>query len=100
MYHPQPSFFERLVSIDDRGGTGLVACIHGPVAKFDELVGEANFELLPNGNGEFSIAVARLGASPRPIRCSAECGPDRMSEVRARGSPLNALRSGPSPLSL
>jgi len=59
-FRPPRSFFERLVNVGERGGHGLVA-IAGPdgeVASGARIVGEASYELLPNGDGELAIAVA------------------------------------------
>lgn len=58
IFHPPRSFFERLTSIRERGGQGLVATVRdgdGP----EVLVGEAGYEPLPSGNGELAITVDR-----------------------------------------
>jgi RimJ/RimL family protein N-acetyltransferase len=59
---PDRAFFERLASVVDRGGFGVVAVEDG-----GRIVGEANYEALPDGDGELGIVVApdrrgRLGA--------------------------------------
>lgn len=51
-YFPPGEFFERMVTVAERGGFGVVA-LDGP-----DVVGEANYELLANGNGELGMAVA------------------------------------------
>jgi hypothetical protein len=51
-YSPPRSFYERLVSVVDRSGYGLVA-VEG-----DTIVGEAGYELLANGDGELGMTVA------------------------------------------
>jgi hypothetical protein len=60
---PRP-FFERLACVADRGGYGLVAVVGrdggdgaSPTAPAP-LVGEASYELLPNGDGELGMVVA------------------------------------------
>jgi hypothetical protein len=53
LYHPRRDFFEDMASVCERGGFGLVALVE------DELVAEAAYELLPDGDGELSIVVAR-----------------------------------------
>ncbi len=49
---PPRDFFEHLAAVADRGGFGVVA-IEG-----DRIVGEANYELLPDGDGELGMVVA------------------------------------------
>lgn len=51
-YRPPRSFFERLAGVADRGGFGLVATDGA------RIVGEANYELLPDGDGELGMTVA------------------------------------------
>jgi hypothetical protein len=51
-YRPTRSFFERLADVADRGGCGLVA-LDG-----DRIVGEASYELPPDGDGELGMTVA------------------------------------------
>jgi hypothetical protein len=61
-YRPPRSFFERLASVVDRGGYGLVATVGPPqdggTSTEPRIVGEASYELLPNGDGELGMAVA------------------------------------------
>lgn len=57
-FRPTRAFFERVVSVGDRGGFGLVAVVAQP-PRPERLVAEAGYELLPNGNGELAITVAR-----------------------------------------
>lgn len=65
-YRPPASFFERLARVADRGGYGVVATVDRPGGPADSspdgaaqrLVGEASYEILPNGNGELGMAVA------------------------------------------
>lgn len=54
---PPKSFVEQMTRIEQRGGFGLVAVIEGPEAA-PQLVGEASYGMLPNGNGELGITVA------------------------------------------
>ena len=51
---PPHSFFQRLAEVRGRGGFGVVA-----VDDEGRIVGEANYELLPDGDGELGMAVAR-----------------------------------------
>jgi hypothetical protein len=51
---PPRSFFQRLAEVRGRGGFGVVA-----VEGTGRIVGEANYELLPDGDGELGMAVAR-----------------------------------------
>lgn len=53
-FQPPRSFFERMAGVVERGGFGVVA-----VDADGNLVGEANYELLPNGDGELGMVVAR-----------------------------------------
>jgi hypothetical protein len=62
-YRPPPEFFERLATVVDRGGYGMVATIAGDggcdAPPFvPRIVGEANYELLSNGDGELGMVVA------------------------------------------
>ena len=55
-FHPDDRFFERLVTVGERRGAALVAEVtadEGP----SPIVAEAEFVLLPNGNGELSMVV-------------------------------------------
>jgi hypothetical protein len=56
MYRPGREFVEHLVHAVDRGGTALVAEVTGP-GSARRIVAEAEFELLPNGDGELAITV-------------------------------------------
>ena len=58
LYRPDRAFFERMAAVDDRGGAGLVATVVDPGGS-ERLVGEAGYELLPNGHGELAITVER-----------------------------------------
>jgi hypothetical protein len=62
-YRPPRTFFERLASVVDRGGYGLVATLRTSqedtgTSAAPRIVGEASYEPLPNGNGELGMAVA------------------------------------------
>lgn len=50
-FRPPRSFVTRLATVVDRGGYGMVATVDG------EIVGEAGFDLLPNGDGELGMTV-------------------------------------------
>ncbi|MFP5489784.1 MAG: hypothetical protein ACLGHQ_15940, partial [Acidimicrobiia bacterium] len=55
---PPRSFFERLTTVDDRGGLGLVAeVVEAPDPDAIGIVGEVDVEPLKNGNGEIAIVV-------------------------------------------
>jgi RimJ/RimL family protein N-acetyltransferase len=56
-FRPPRSFFEQIATAADRGGYGLVATVSGD-GSADEVVGEAGYALLPNGDGELAITVA------------------------------------------
>lgn len=53
-FAPPRAFFQRLAEVRGRGGFGVVA-----VDGAGRIVGEANYELLPDGDGELGMAVAR-----------------------------------------
>jgi GNAT superfamily N-acetyltransferase len=55
--HPDRTFFERLVEIDERGGAGVVAVVTGHHGGRGRIIGEAGYELLANGDGELAITV-------------------------------------------
>jgi GNAT superfamily N-acetyltransferase len=70
-FDPDRSFFERAVSVEARGGYGLVAVESGDAtgprgadgyapgaAAGGRIVGEASYELLPDGDGELAMTVA------------------------------------------
>jgi hypothetical protein len=69
-FRPPRSFVERLTTIVDRGGYGVVATVDDGAHVADgrrggdgapataRLVGEASYELLTNGDGELGITVA------------------------------------------
>jgi hypothetical protein len=60
-FTPERPFFERAAAVASRGGYGLVVVEVPPGAGSDaggRIVGEANYELLPNGDGELAMAVA------------------------------------------
>jgi hypothetical protein len=70
-FSPPRSFFERVATVVDRGGYGVVATVDADgeigdrngrqsdtTAAGGRIVGEANYEPLPNGDGELAITVA------------------------------------------
>jgi len=69
-FSPPCSFFERAATVVDRGGYGVVATVQADgdtgsgegdqadTATGGRIVGEASYELLPNGDGELAITVA------------------------------------------
>lgn len=58
VYRPDRAFFTRVASIADRGGCGLVAVEATDDGDAPRIVGEAGYELLPNGDGELAITIA------------------------------------------
>lgn len=56
LYRPQPDFLERWVTIADAGGCALVAVVDDGEPGV-QLVGEAGYSILPNGDGDFGITV-------------------------------------------
>ncbi len=64
-FRPSSQFLEALTTVADRGGFGLVATVAGSDddgvdggGAAGEIVGEASYVLLPNGDGELGITVA------------------------------------------
>jgi hypothetical protein len=53
--HPGRKFLEQMTRADDEGGYRLVAVLSGAE---DNIVAEAGYVMLPNGNGEFALTVA------------------------------------------
>jgi hypothetical protein len=60
VFHPDRAFLERMASVADRGGYGLVAVVHGRPgdAPDGEVVAEAGYTPLANGNAELAITVS------------------------------------------
>ena len=57
-YHPPSAFFERLTTVAERSGVGLVAVWVPGGGSTEEIVADAEYEMLPNGDGELAITVA------------------------------------------
>lgn len=57
--HPPPDFFTDLATVGERGGARLVAVLSGPPPASGRIIGEAGYVLLPNGDGELAMTVAR-----------------------------------------
>lgn len=53
--HPARRFLEHMARAEDEGGYRLVAVVSGPE---NNLVAEAGYAILPDGNGEFALTVA------------------------------------------
>jgi hypothetical protein len=53
--HPGRRFLEQMARAEDEGGYRLVAVVSGAE---NQLVAEAGYALLPDGNGEFALTVA------------------------------------------
>jgi hypothetical protein len=58
-YHPGHGFFDELATVAERGGARLVAVLRSPPPAADRIIGEAGYTMLPNGDGELAITVAR-----------------------------------------
>jgi hypothetical protein len=61
LYHPDRWFFERLVTLDQRGGACVVAELVDDAEGTDHrrrIVAEASYELLEGGTGDMAITVA------------------------------------------
>lgn len=55
---PPPSFFERLATVEARGGVGLVAeVVDAPSEDDRRIIAEVDVEPLANGNGEIAVVV-------------------------------------------
>ncbi|MBN2624747.1 MAG: hypothetical protein JXA83_15320 [Acidimicrobiales bacterium] len=99
-YRPERAFFERATSVAERGGAGLVAveCDRDPPREL-RIVGEASYELLPNGDGELAMAVAgdrRGWLGPYLLDCLVESAaargvPNLEADVLATNAPMLAL---------
>ena len=57
-YRPSRTFLERMTTVAERGGCGLVATVTSPDGSV-RIVGEASFSLLDDGDGELGITVDR-----------------------------------------
>ena len=98
VFRPDRRFFERLAAVAERGGAGLVAIVSG-ASLGQQLVGEATYELLPNGNGELAIVVDahwRGWLGPMLLdalfaTAAARCVPNLEAEVLLTNGPMLAL---------
>ena len=64
--HPPLEFFTDLTTVHERGGARLVAVLHDRPSADGRIIGEAGYDLLPNGDGELEITVERgAGAGSR-----------------------------------
>jgi ribosomal protein S18 acetylase RimI-like enzyme len=59
VFQPRRSFFEKMATTEERGGFGLVAAVSADSAPESELVAEAGYTRLDDGDGELAITVAR-----------------------------------------
>ena len=97
---PPASFFERLTTVVERGGLGLVAeVVTAPEPDVLGVVGEVEVEPLANGNGEIAIIVdgrwrGWLGSYLVELACGAahRLGmPNLEAEVLACNRPMRAV---------
>jgi RimJ/RimL family protein N-acetyltransferase len=96
VYHPPRRFFEQLASIAERGGVGIVAAVAGPPPR---IVGEADYALLPNGDGELAVTVAadwRGWLGPLLLEALVEAAaahgvPNLEAEILVENRPMLAL---------
>ena len=58
-WHPHLEFFADLAAAAERGGARFVAVLHDRPTAEDRIIGEAGYNLLPNGDGELEITVER-----------------------------------------
>jgi hypothetical protein len=58
LFRPEREFFERMVTVADRGGFELVAVAADGDDDDGRIVGEAGYTLLGNGDGDLAITVA------------------------------------------
>jgi RimJ/RimL family protein N-acetyltransferase len=58
LYRPGDRFYQRLLTAADRGGACLVVVVNGPDQE-PEVVAEAGYEPLPNGDAELAITIDR-----------------------------------------
>lgn len=97
-YQPGREFFERMTSVGERGGFGLVAVVD-PGGPAPRIVGEAAYNLLPNGDGELGITVATgwrgwLGPYLVAVLCEAAAArgvPNLEAEVLVTNRPMLAV---------
>lgn len=100
LYRPPREFLERMTTVADRGGFGLVA-VADPAGSA-RLVGEASYSPLPGGDGELGITVASgwrgwMGPVLLDLLCSAaaERGvADIQAEVEMTNGPMLAVLRG------
>lgn len=59
LYRPGDGFYRRLLHAKDRGGACLVALVAEGDETAHEVVAEAGYELLPNGDAELAITIDR-----------------------------------------
>lgn len=58
VYHPPPDVLDHMAGIGGRQGCGFVAVLTDDAGR-DRIVGETSFTMLPDGNGELGITVAK-----------------------------------------
>jgi hypothetical protein len=82
-YRPRPEDIERMTTVGQRGGARLVAIVLDEGGDEQQLVGDAAFTLLPNGDGELAITV-----TPAALRWLGPYLLDALAEAAAaRGVP-------------
>lgn len=97
-YHPPEEFFQRMTTVAEGGGFGLVA-LNASVGTPEEVVAQAGYTLIPNGDGELAITVAEhwrggLGSYllDTLLAAAAERGvPNLEAEVMIANGPMLAL---------
>jgi hypothetical protein len=77
-FHPHLDFYTELATVEQPGGAHVVAVLPEAATDEDCIVGEAGYNLLPNGDGELAITVARDWRS-----CLGPCLLDALVEVAA-----------------
>ena len=86
-YRPPHALIERIATVGDRGGAGLVAAVLAPDGTERQLEGEVGYTLLDDRNGELAITVTP--------RWRGWLGPYLLDAVRAdRGGPRRSEPRG------
>jgi hypothetical protein len=100
LFRPDRAFMERMASAEERGGEELVAVVaRADAPDAGDIVAEAGYRLLPEGDGELSMVVARawrgwLGPYLLDIllrRAAARGVPNLRADVLATNGPMLAM---------
>ena len=75
-YHPASGFYRDLTTVEERGGARVVAVLHDEFLAEDQILGEAGYSRLPNGDGELDVTVEkrwRTSLEPYLLDALADC---------------------------